>query len=231
MPSLTVENYCKAVWQLGSKTPDGWVATGQLAGLLNVAPGTVTSMLKTLAETELAEYRPYAGVRLSDTGRTLALRVLRRHRLVEQFLVQTLGFRWDEVHAEAENLEHAFSDVVIDRIDSFLGFPRFDPHGDPIPTAEGCLPGSSSCTPLTASRLGQTVRIVRVLNQDAEFLRFLTAAGLHLGTDLQIVSHNDKSMTAHHDGQQTELERSVAQQILVETVARPLSERRGEESD
>ena len=139
MPSLTVENYAKAIYQLAQAAEDGAVATGQIATALGVLPGTVTSMLKTLDESNLATYTPYEGVRLTPSGRALALRVLRRHRLIEQFLSETLNLTWDEVHEEAENMEHAVSDSLIDRIDAYLGHPPTDPHGDPIPKADGTI--------------------------------------------------------------------------------------------
>ena len=112
-----------------------------MAEALGVSPGTVTSMLKTLSESGLAEYVPYEGARLTEAGRTLALRVVRRHRLIELFLVRTLELTWDEVHAEAENMEHAVSDLLVDRIDAYLGYPETDPHGDPIPKADGTVAG------------------------------------------------------------------------------------------
>src|SRR4051794_22893709 len=137
--SLTIENYVKAIYQLSAEGGGEIAATGKLAETLGVSPSTVTSMLKTLSESGLAKYTPYEGARLTGAGRSLALRVLRRHRLIELFLVQTLKFAWDEVHAEAENMEHAVSDLLIDRIDAFLGRPESDPHGDPIPRADGTV--------------------------------------------------------------------------------------------
>ncbi|MCA9268593.1 MAG: metal-dependent transcriptional regulator, partial [Planctomycetales bacterium] len=127
MSSLTVENYVKSIYQICAQADNAPAATGALAAALGVSPGTVTSMLKTLAESGLASYTPYEGVRLTDAGSALALRVLRRHRLIEQFLANTLNLSWDEVHEEAENMEHAVSDMLVDRIDEFLGFPEFDP--------------------------------------------------------------------------------------------------------
>ncbi len=112
---------------------------GQVASSLNVTPGTATTMVKALAESGLAEYEPYSGVRLTAAGEKLAVLVLRRHRLVELFLVQVMGMSWDEVHDEAEQLEHVVSDRLIERIDEMLGHPTHDPHGDPIPTAEGTI--------------------------------------------------------------------------------------------
>ena len=133
--SSTVENYLKEVYLGVSRLPQGvpLLPMGQLASALRVAPGTATTMVKALAESGLVEYEPYNGVRLSASGTKLAATVLRRHRLVELFLVQVMGMRWDEVHDDAEHLEHVVSDRLIDRIDEMLGHPENAPHGDPIP--------------------------------------------------------------------------------------------------
>src|SRR5262245_30358930 len=120
MPSLTVENYLKAILQLTIAHQAESVTTGQVAAAVRVSPGTVTCMLQRLAVSGLATYQPYEGVKLTTAGRTLALRMLRRHRLIELFLVKTLDLTWDQVHAEAENMEHAVSDMLIDRIDGYL---------------------------------------------------------------------------------------------------------------
>src|SRR5215510_12770361 len=142
LPSSTVENYLKTIY-LGSIGSDGketrLLPMGQLATALGVTPGTATTMVKTLAESGLVNYEPYAGVSLTRAGRRLAALVLRRHRLVELFLVQVMGLRWDEVHEEAELLEHVVSDRLIDRMDEMLGRPKADPHGDPIPDPEGVV--------------------------------------------------------------------------------------------
>ncbi len=140
-PSSTVENYLKAIYQ-GQLRLSGdirLVSMGQVATALNVTPGTATTMVKALAESGLAEYEPYSGVRLTPAGERLAALVLRRHRLVELFLVQVMGMSWAEVHDEAELLEHVVSERLIERIDEMLGHPTRDPHGDPIPTAEGAI--------------------------------------------------------------------------------------------
>src|SRR6187455_970793 len=142
LPSSTVENYLKAIFQaqLHLEKRSDLVPMGQLAAALGVVPGTATTMVKTLADSGLAKYEPYAGVRLTPSGEKLAALVLRRHRLVELFLVKVMGMSWTEVHDEAEALEHAVSDRLIDRIDAMLGRPEVDPHGDPIPDPEGVLP-------------------------------------------------------------------------------------------
>src|SRR5262244_2387989 len=143
LPSSTVENYLKAIYQGQASLPTTGagrlVPMGQVATALGVTPGTATTMVKALAESGLAEYEPYSGVRLSAAGEKLAGLVLRRHRLVELFLVKVMGMSWDEVHEDAELLEHVVSERLIERIDEMLGRPTHDPHGDPIPTAEGTI--------------------------------------------------------------------------------------------
>jgi DtxR family Mn-dependent transcriptional regulator len=181
MPSLTVENYLKTILQICVEADSEWASTGQIATALSVSPGTVTSMLKTLSDSRLAKYKPYSGVRLTKQGRALALRMLRRHRLLELFLVKTLDLTWDQVHDEAERMEHAVSDDLIDRIDEYLEYPEVDPHGDPIPTADGTLIGEDDGMPLADTVLGETVRIIRVRNQEPEFLRYLSEHGVALG--------------------------------------------------
>ena len=155
MPSLTVENYVKTIALIAARDASGSaVATGELAQALNVSPGTVTGMLKTLSEANLATYTPYEGARLTDAGQRLAMKVIRRHRLLERFLAETLTMTWDEVHEEAEHMEHAASERLIDRIDAFLGYPAVDPHGDPIPRADGSL-AETKGIPLARCQPGQ----------------------------------------------------------------------------
>ena len=132
------------------------MSTGELAQALNVSPGTVTGMLKTLSEASLATYTPYEGARLTESGQRLALKIIRRHRLLELFLVETLKMSWDEVHEEAEHMEHAASERLIDRIDDYLGYPAVDPHGDPIPRADGSL-AETEGTPLARVPAGPAV--------------------------------------------------------------------------
>jgi DtxR family Mn-dependent transcriptional regulator len=214
--SLTIENYVKAIYQACARQGNGPAATGQLASALGVSPGTVTSMLKTLSESELAEYTPYEGVRLTDSGRALALRVLRRHRLIELFLVQTLKLSWDEVHEEAEHMEHAVSDRLIDRIDQFLGFPTTDPHGDPIPKADGTV-ASGSDRNLAEWSVGVPFRLVRVLEQTPEFLRYLSEIGLPLGTEGVVRVNRPEAgvVTVSLDQVDATLSRQVAEKLLV----------------
>lgn len=220
MPSLTVENYLKSIWQIAATTGSSSVSTGKLAQSLKVSPGTVTSMQKALAEAGLATYRPYEGVSLTEAGQTLALRMLRRHRLIELFLVKTLGLTWDQVHEEAENMEHAVSDFLIDRIDDFLGHPACDPHGDPIPTASGDLRSSGeSSRPLSSVSAGSQVRLVRVLNQDAEFLRYLTESDLTIGATALVEQVNEAAglVLLRRGDRPVAMGRAAAEQLLVVT--------------
>lgn len=188
MPSLTVENYLKAILQIELQSSELCIPPGQLATRLQVAPGTVTSMLKTLADSGLASYKPYGGVTLTESGRLLALRMLRRHRLIELFLVKTLNLTWDQVHEEAENMEHAVSDFLVDRIDESLGHPAYDPHGDPIPSIDGELRGiAEDVVTLMSCAAGTEVKFTRVMNQNSEFLRFLSNSGLSVGSTAIVV--------------------------------------------
>jgi len=186
-PSLTIENYLKTIYQICARDVGSSAATGKLASALNVSPGTVTSMLKTLNEGGLANYTPYEGVQLTDSGRSVALRVIRRHRLIELFLVRTLRLSWDEVHEEAENMEHAVSDFLVNRIDEYLGFPETDPHGDPIPKEDGSV-AAIQTTCLADWQVGSSFRLVRVLDQSPQFLRYLSESGMSLDIVGEVVS-------------------------------------------
>ena len=192
MASLTIENYVKTIYQLCAKKDGKPATTGQIANALDVSPGTVTSMLKTLSASSMVTYTPYEGVQLTDSGRILALRIIRRHRLIELFLVQTLGLSWDEVHEEAENMEHAVSDLLIDRIDDYLGYPDSDPHGDPIPNSDGIVPSATSQC-LSMCDANSSFRLVRVLDQSSDFLRYLSEVGLTLDSTGLVLSNRTEA--------------------------------------
>jgi DtxR family Mn-dependent transcriptional regulator len=193
VPSLTVENYVKTIFQISSDQEGRPASTGQIAAALDVLPGTVTSMLKTLDAARLASHKPYEGVSLTRAGRMLALRMIRRHRLIELFLLRTLEMTWDEVHDEAEHMEHAVSDLLIDRIDAFLGHPDVDPHGDPIPRGESMTMQAvdTEARSLAEVAEGGRFRLARVLDQSSEFLRYLTESGLTLGTEGEVERNPD----------------------------------------
>src|SRR3954468_18452916 len=166
MPSSTVEDYLKQIYLEQQAAGAGQlVPMGKLAVAMGVVPGTATSMVKALADSGLVTYEPRGGLRLTRGGEQLALRVLRRHRLVELFLVKVLGLDWSEVHAEAEELEHAVSDKVLERIDALLGHPSVDPHGDPIPPAKGRPQVSAQQSSLVECEAGKSYRVARVVDQ------------------------------------------------------------------
>jgi DtxR family Mn-dependent transcriptional regulator len=173
-------------------------------------------MLKTLGESGLATYTPYEGARLTVQGTTLALRITRRHRLLELFLVKTLGMSWDAVHEEAEHMEHAVSDLLVDRIDAYLGFPKADPHGDPIPRADGSM-DESDAAHLSDCAAGESFRLTRVLDQSPDFLRFLTDSDLTIGARGQVVNNRIESgaLTISIGERTTTLGREAAEKILV----------------
>ena len=219
MPTSTVEDYLKCIY-LEEQTARGeLVPTGQVAAALHVAPGTATSMVKTLADSGLVAYEPYVGVRLTPAGERLATHVLRRHRLVESFLVRVMGMSWSEVHADAELLEHAVSERLIDRIDEMLGHPAADPHGDPIPTAGGEIPQRTDVASLVECPLEVRQALVRVTDQRADFLRLLERHGLMPGCRLAVVARDELADTveiAPADGERLQLGFRAASRILVE---------------
>jgi DtxR family Mn-dependent transcriptional regulator len=221
LPSSTVENYLKAIYQGQSQLPDGsrLVPMGQVATALNITPGTATTMVKALAESGLAEYEPYSGVRLTAAGETLAALVLRRHRLVELFLVQVMGMSWAEVHDEAEQLEHVVSERLIERIDHMLGHPTHDPHGDPIPTADGTIEPRHLESLLTCG-IGVPLRVTRITDQDAAFLRFIEDNGLKPGQPIEVVARDAAADAVRLRGQGGEpivIGMRAASKLLVET--------------
>jgi len=223
VPSLTVENYVKTIALIAARDPsDSAVATGELAQALNVSPGAVTGMLKTLSEANLATYTPYEGARLTDSGQRLAMKVIRRHRLLERFLAETLTMTWDEVHEEAEHMEHAASERLIDRIDAYLGYPAVDPHGDPIPRADGSL-AETNGVPLARCQPGQHFRVVRVMDQDPAFLRYLSESGLELNATGEILENRPESgaIVCRLGRRSVALGMSAAGKVLVTASSQP----------
>lgn len=223
MATSTVENYVKQLYVEQTRTPGQLIQLGRLATALDVVPGTVTTMIRTLADAGLVHYEPRNGCSLSAAGEKLALHVLRRHRLVELFLVKVLGYDWSEVHDEAEELEHVVSEKLLERIDVLLGRPSADPHGDPIPNAEGELPHQPT-RPLSECVSGDHVQIARVNNQDPQFLRMVEEMGLTPGTGHSL-SRNDPvagTLQLQSDSGQTRVVGTkAADSILVRTSARP----------
>lgn len=185
MLSVTEENYLKAIYKL-SRGDDAAVSTNAIAALLDTSAASVTEMLKRLTEKGYTTYEKYKGVRLREEGEAIATKMLRRHRLWEVFMVDKLHFSWDEVHPIAEQLEHIQSDKLIDRLEEFLHFPKFDPHGDPIPDKEGNITYRQQVQ-LTALGSGRTGIIVGVADHSKAFLRHLEQLGLLLGTEVRLL--------------------------------------------
>ncbi|HEX5552844.1 MAG TPA: metal-dependent transcriptional regulator [Chitinophagaceae bacterium] len=182
--SLADENYLKAVFHLSGDNAAP-VTTGLLAEYLNVSAASVTDKMKRLKDKGYVQYQKSKGVLLSKDGRKIALSVIRKHRLWEQFLVEVLAFKWDEVHDIAEQLEHIDSDELIGRIDHYLGYPTADPHGDPIPDEKGKI-DEPHLHHLGEVMVGTTVRIAAVANHDPEFLKFLDKKGLVLHREITL---------------------------------------------
>ena len=194
MATSTVEDYLKQIYQAQLTYPDSLVPTGQVASALKVAPGTATAMVKTLAEAGLVKYEPYSGVCLTPAGEKLASHVLRRHRLVELFLVEVMGMDWSDVHSEAELLEHAVSERLLRRIDTMLGCPEVDPHGDPIPTAGGEV-ATADYANLVTCPVGASLMLVQVTDQASDFLRLMESYGLLPGVPVEVVARNESADT------------------------------------
>ena len=220
LPSSTVENYLKAIYQGQSALTrdERLVSMGQVAAALAVTPGTATTMVKALAESGLAEYEPYSGVRLTPSGEKLAGLVLRRHRLVELFLVNVMGMSWAEVHEEAEQLEHVVSERLIERIDQMLGHPTHDPHGDPIPTPEGALTPRHLDSLLTCP-VKIPLKVKRIADQDPAFLRFIEDNALKPGQTVEVETRDaaaDSVMLRRGEHGRLTIGARAASKLLVE---------------
>ena len=221
LPSSTVENYLKQIY-VEQKTADSGelVPMGKLATAMGVVPGTATSMIKALADSGLVVYEPRGGTRLTRGGEQLALHVLRRHRLVELFLVKVLGLDWSEVHAEAEELEHAISDKVLERIDILLDRPSVDPHGDPIPPAKG-RPVDITHRSLATCEIRKKLRVARVLDQNPAFLQFVERCKLTPGSQLVVESRDPNAaavVVRPADAPNATFGLDAAAKILVEAI-------------
>jgi DtxR family transcriptional regulator, Mn-dependent transcriptional regulator len=185
--SIAEENYIKAIWHL--QQADSNVTTNELAAELHTKPASVTDMLKRLKEKKLLNYEPYYGVKLNAEGKKLALGIIRKHRLWEYFLVEKLKFNWDEVHSIAEELEHVSSQELIERLDSFLGNPRFDPHGDPIPDNSGKMETINQIS-LHELKENMSAIVTGVGDQSSSLLELLNKKNISIGTKLEIKQRN-----------------------------------------
>jgi DtxR family Mn-dependent transcriptional regulator len=179
----SVEDYLKTIYRLSETRP---AATSEIAQALDLSPASVSGMIKRLSEQRLLDHAPYRGAQLTEEGRRVALRMIRRHRLIESYLVATLGYSWDAVHDEAERLEHAVSDTLVERMAAALGHPTSDPHGDPIPDVDGSMI-EEDVVPLSELPSGTEFSIRRVGAGDPELLRHLAERGLRPGVSVTVV--------------------------------------------
>lgn len=212
--SETEENYLKAFLYL-SKAGEA-VSTNALAHHLGTSAASVTDMVKRLSEKGLAEYTPYRGASLTDAGNRIAVKIIRSHRLWEVFLVEKLGFAWDSVHDVAEQLEHVESPELVRRLDAFLGFPKYDPHGDPIPDENGVF-APREAQYLSEAADGATVRLAGVTTDDSALLQYLDKLKLRIGTELRIIEHLpfDGSVQLEANQMMMVISGSVAKNLLV----------------
>jgi len=218
MATSTVEDYIKAIYLECRKIEGEVLPIGKLAQTLGVVPGTATTMVKSLFAAGLVEYEPRVGTRLTSQGEVLALHVLRRHRLVELFLVEILKMDWSEIHDEAEQLEHVISDRVLAKIDDLLGHPQYDPHGDPIPSHSGQLQERNlknliNCIP------GDKITIARILDQEPRFLQFVEKNGLMPGKVVTVTQHDEIANAIEVEttlGRSLTLGRAAAEKIEVQ---------------
>lgn len=186
MLSEAVQDYLKAIYKLGLGLGAAEPVTTSLIALrLEVAPASVTNMVKKLAEMRLLEHTPYQGVKLTVAGEKIALEIIRHHRLLELYLAESLGYAWDEVHAEADRLEHAISEEFEDRIDQALGHPRVGAHGEPIPSKQGDI-DTARYLPLAELQAGQRAVVRRVSDRFPEMLRYMEEIGLKLGVEVEV---------------------------------------------
>lgn len=185
--STSVEDYLKAIYKLEATSEGEGVSTSKLAEEMSVANASVTNMVKRLSEMGLVKYESYYGSNLTEAGKKIALEMIRHHRLLELYLTEMLGYSWDEVHDEAEKLEHHISEQFEDKISELLDNPKFDPHGDPIPTKDGKMP-ELLLLPVCEIEDDQTHVLRRVKNQDPEFLRYLEKLGLIPGVEIRVLN-------------------------------------------
>ncbi|XLS31049.1 metal-dependent transcriptional regulator [Flavobacteriaceae bacterium M23B6Z8] len=214
--TLSEENYLKTIYHLAKDANKG-VSTNQIASAIDTKASSVTDMLKKLAEKNLVLYKKYQGVKLTDTGKVNAARIVRKHRLWEVFLVEKLNFSWDEVHEVAEQLEHVRSEKLIQELDAFLDYPKVDPHGDPIPDEEGNITPSQKAV-LASFKKGEKGVFVGVKNSSSDFLRYLDKLNLSLGDSVEVIAIEafDASMTVKKSNQEISISSTTAQNIYLQ---------------
>lgn len=214
--SITEENYIKAIFHL-SLSDDENISTNEIAIAVNATAASVSDMLKKLKAKKYVRYEKYQGVRLTRDGEKLAKNIVRKHRLWEVFLTEKLNYNWDEVHEIAEQLEHIQSDELINRLDKFLGFPKYDPHGDPIPDASGNINNAKNIT-LSELEKGETATVTGVKDSSSVFLQYLSSIGIGLGTQLSLIEKipYDGTLVVKCGRKNISLSRQSTQNIIIQ---------------
>ena len=215
--SEAIEDFLKAIYLLQQEHER--VQTSMLADALGITAPSTTEMAKKLAKANLVAHEPYRGIQLTPAGERIALEIIRHHRLVELFLVEALGYTWDEVHEEAERMEHAVSERLAERIAEYLSNPRFDPHGDPIPRAEGSV-AERMLTPLSEWALHDRGRVARLVDQSPDMLRYLAEKGLIVGAAVQVVARDpfDGPLSLVVSDQPQIIGQNVAAHVLIDRI-------------
>lgn len=218
MNSLTEENYLKALLHLSHESGD--VNIKDMSKHLDIKMPSVTSMMKKMSEKGLVHYDSYKPVRLTDVGEKEAALIIRKHRLTEMFLVEKMGFRWDEVHHIAEQIEHVKAPAFFQKMDELLGFPKFDPHGSPIPDKNGKMIWTSWIK-LSECQVGDQVKLTGVGKSSEDFLKFLNSRNIALSLNLKIINYEsfDGTMTVEYSGKQEVLSQTVCERLLVERLS------------
>lgn len=216
MNSYAEENYLKVIYKL-SASGNNRIETKSIAEKIATKPSSVTDMIKKLAEKRLVNYERYKGVKLTDEGELIAIEILRKHRLWEEFLSVYLGFEVDEVHEIAEELEHIKSDLLTNKLDKLLNYPKSDPHGDPIPDSKGVFPFAESVK-LSELEQGDSGKVVGLVSRESSFLKYLTVLNIHHGTVIEVLNRNsfDLSVAVLIDGSnKNQLSQKVSENILI----------------
>ena len=214
MNTLAEENYLKSIYHLSLNAEN--VSTNQLAALLNTKASSVTDMLKKLADKELINYTPYQGVTLTAAGEKIAVNIIRKHRLWEYFLVEKLDFKWDQVHEMAEEMEHISSNELIDRLDKFMDYPKYDPHGDPIPDCHGLIK-VHNLKPVSAIGINESGVICGVRDHSKAFLQYLEKLALTIGKKIEVkeIIEFDHSVVLQMADKKIQISSEVANNLLI----------------
>jgi DtxR family Mn-dependent transcriptional regulator len=217
MITLAEENYLKAILSI-SLNEDRKASTNAIAHEIGTSAASVSDMLKKLQDKKLIKYKKYKGVELSKSGNSKAINILRKHRLWETFLVNKLVFDWGEVHDVAEQLEHIKSEELVDRLDAFLGFPQFDPHGEPIPTKDGNIPKSNTI-PLNKLNIGAKGKVMGVTLDETAFLDYLTKLNISIGTEIEVLEtiSFDQSLSIKIEQKTQHISSDVTKHLLIKT--------------